>query len=246
MKYLRFVGVLGWKLLAKMVVYIAAVLVVFGSIYGYLLAGWMVVAYKLRHYSTGVVFSYTLKNGLYLPRLTNNPLIEIVEVYKGWELHSKQYNKIGYVRDRDVSWIKYQLVYWLLWGWVDNDCDRDTVPIGYGRDILEGKHFANAPVWFLKRIAKEQAYLETREDGNAFARGDVLESNWTPVLSTMWMFRNLAYNFNYSLEEMEETNPLWFYYHNEKLKWHFGYIPSGDRKGRMVWFREDYDKVYGV
>ena len=251
-KYLRYLGIGLWKIAAKLVIYVGLLLVILGMfnttclIIGASLLLWMVVAYKTRHWSTSIVFSYTLQNGLYLPRLTNDKKVSVVPVENGWELHSSKYKTIGFVEDKKVNWLTYQLVFWLLWGWTDNDCDRDTVAIGYGRDILEGKHFPGAPVWFLKRIAKEQAYLETQPDGNAFHLGNTLVKNWVPILSTMWMFRNLAYNFNYSLEELPKGSKWHFYIHFPSKGWHFGFIPydAKERHGRMVWFTEDYANIY--
>ena len=111
---------------------------------------------------------------------------------------------------------------------------------------MEGKHFPNAPKWFKNIIEKEQTYLESQPNGNAFALGNNIKSNWRPLLSTLWMFRNLAYNFNYSLEEIRENDKYNFYIKTKN--YHFGYIPycNVDRKGRMVWFKEDYDKLYGL
>lgn len=231
-------------------------------IVGLALIGLIVVAYSLRKQTRSIVYSYTLEHGLYLPRLTDEPNLEIIAVEGGWELHSKKYKKIGYVTKRKVNWLVYQIAYF-LWGWVDDDCDRDTVPIGYGIDILSGKHFPSAPKWFKDRVRKEQGYLETQVSGNAFHLGETLEPNWVPVLSIMWMFRNLAYNFNYSQEEIREYDNNNFYYltkreypHLEKndltqkwevvwTKWHWGYIPytNSTRKGRLVFLWEDIDKL---
>ena len=256
LKYLRYLGIGLWSIFAKAITYIAIIFVVLGAIglisstylvLGFGIIAWLALAYKLRHWSASIVFSYTLQNGLYLQRLTNELGLTIEEASDGWQLKSYKYKNYGFVKNKKVNWFTYQLVFWTLWGWTDNDCDRDTVVVGYGRDILEGKHFASAPVWFLKRIVKEQTYLETREDGNAFSMGNNLQSTWVPVLSTLWMFRNLAYNFNYSLEELPKDSKWHFYIHFPSKGWHFGFIPydAKERHGRMVWFSEDYANIYG-
>lgn len=272
MKYLNYIGKLKWKITAKSVIYLGMLLLSIGLFTGGIISGtigavlllWMVIAYKKRRYSRGIVYSYTLENGIYLPRSTDEPRISIVkDEDNGWILRDKALLESGYVKKLKVSKLKYQLVYWFLWGWVDDDCDRDTVPIGYGRDILNGKHFTWFPKWLIALIKKEQDYLLQQPHGNSFSLGNNLKSNWTPILSTLWMFRNLAYNFNYSQEEIKENDPNNFYYRTKwkfpglaknkttgKLEivwtnWHFGYIPYSNpsRKGRLVFFTEDIDKV---
>ena len=105
--------------------------------------------------------------------------------------------------------------------------------------------------------------MDTQPDGTVFSLGNNVQPFWTPMLSTLWMFRNLAYNFNYSQEEIRENDPNNFYYRTKwkfpsfkedketgKLKlvwtnWHWGYIPytNSTRKGRLVFLWEDIDKL---
>ena len=60
-----------------------------------------------------------------------------------------------------------------------------------------------------------------------------------------WICRNTFYNANYMFEEIRETDKNNFYIKFTKLGWHFGYMPytNSTRKGRMVYFSEDYDKL---
>lgn len=60
-----------------------------------------------------------------------------------------------------------------------------------------------------------------------------------------WICRNTFYNANYMFEEIRENSKYNFYIKLPKFGIHFGYIPysNSTRKGRMVWFREDYDKL---
>ena len=271
MKVRNYLGRLTWKLIAKSIswsiiflpviafyCYLAGqeatslVLLVIAAVF----LAWMTTAYCLRFYSRAVVYSYTLEHNIYLPRLEEQNYMPNEET--GW------YNVSGgYIQKLKVSKLKYNLTYWLLWGFVDDDCDRDTVPIGYGRDILAKEHFSWAPEFFRKLVKREQDILEAGPHGNSFTLGNNLKPSWTPILSILWMFRNLAYNFNYSLEEMREDDPLFFYYRTKwrfpslikdkvadeiifaLTPWHFGYIPytNKDRKGRMVFFSEDIDKM---
>lgn len=244
-KYFNYIGKLTFKLLAKSVIYIGILLFIIGIytlslgtiILGSIIILWMIIAYKCRSFSRSIIYSYTLDNNIYLPRLTENGVNKVGNVWK--------IGKTGEVQDKKVSWFEYQFVYWFLWGWVDDACDRDTVPIGYGEDILEGKHFSWFPTWLLNIIKKEQKYLANSLAGESFHLGDKRTKIYVPILSTLWMFRNLAYNFNYSMEEIREDDKNNFYIKLPKLKWHFGYIPYSNsvRKGRLVYFSEDYDKL---
>ena len=214
----------------------------------------LIVAYNTRKYSRNIVYNYTLKNDLWYPRLQENkiteyPLTYIIDsTYKGKLIRGKIYKK-------EVSKLKYLIVFYLLYGWFDDDCDVDTVPIGYGEDILEGKHFGKEisegvyksylPKFIYNYIKKEQTNLEKQQRGKAFHLGDLRTKVWSPLLSFMWMIRNTAYNFNYVLEECDPNSKDFFYRYYPNLDWHFGYIPkeNKDRVGRMVWFKEDIDKV---
>jgi hypothetical protein len=243
MKYLRYLLIAIGKLLTKGYIYVAIGLVAFGSWIGVAMLVHIVLAYALRRYSTNTVFNYVLKNGLYLPRLTNNKKIQIEDVEHSYKLTSVR-GGTGYIKKRNVSAIEYYLTMWLFWIWVDNDCTVDTVAIGYGRDILKGMHFPNAPERFKNRIKKEQDYLETQQLGNSFELGDSRTKVFVPVLSTMWMFRNLAYNYNYMFEECHPDSKMHWYWVNKKRTWHFGYMPKGNKiEGRMVWFTEDIGKM---
>jgi len=49
------------------------------------------------------------------------------------------------------------------------------------------------------------------------------------------------------VKECEENSKMFFYkrFTTKYFDWHFGYIPYSNpsRKGRMVWFTEDIDKI---
>lgn len=257
MKYLRWLSVLVFKIFNKMYFYIPVLLLILSvfnvvSFSTFLISTiiyvHLAIAYIFRKYSRNTVYNYILQNNLYLPRLTNNSRINVTKVHNGWRLKSKRAGE-GFIKFKDVSKLEFYLVLFLLWGWVDDDCVYDTTPEGYGPDILKGEHFPNAPKLFLSMIKKEQDYIETKRLGNSFELGDERTSVWVPLLSTLWMIRNLAYNFNYLFEECHPDSKLWFYKDFTEKGWHFGYLPKTkvdgsiqDRMGRMVWFTEDYDK----
>jgi len=262
---LEYIGKIIWKLIAKSILYVGILLclcsivsMLIGSSFivsgligliGVTIISWMIIAYNKRAYSRGIVYSYTLENGLYLPRLTDEPDLKITKTKDGWNLRDKSYKQKGFVKRLEVSKTKYLLVYWLLWGWVDDDCRADTVAREYGQDIIDGKNLKflqhKSLKFILNKIKKEQAKVVEQPDGTVFSLGNNVQPFWVPILSTLWMFRNLAYNFNYSQEEIRENDPNNFYIKFPRLGWHFGYIPysNSERKGRMVWFTEDYDKL---
>lgn len=292
MKILKYNGKLLFKLFTKVIIYIGMFLLLTGTllrglsyfinledypvlnyinydifiIAGLLIMGLFIIAYRTRRYSRAIVYSYTLENGLYLPRLTNEPFttIEWCSNINSWMLTNSKYGTRGYVEKIEVSKLKYNLIYWLLWGWVDDDCDKDTYPIGYAYDIINKKHFKWAPEFFRNLVRKELSIANKKILANSFAIGNDLEENWTPILSILWMFRNLAYNFNYSMEEMREDDKDFFYYRTTmkfptlkevdgKLRlffvpYHFGYVPYTNDiiRGRCVFFAEDIHKMNGL
>ena len=110
-----------------------------------------------------------------------------------------------------------------IWVWFDDDSNYDT------HDGSESLETLDKPF------------------GNTFDLGD-LRAEY-PIVDGMktfrWICRNTFYNFNYMFEEIRENSKYNFYIKFPKLKWHFGYIhySNSTRKGRMVWFSEDYDKL---
>ena len=239
MKFLKYAGKLLFKLFTKVIIYIGVFLLLTGTflrmlsyfinledylilnyinydifiIIGLIILSLFIIAYSTRRYSRAIVYSYTLENRLYLPRLTNEPFttIEWCGNINSWMLTNLKYCTRGFVEKIEVSKLKYNLVYWLLWGWVDDDCDKDTYHIGYAYDIINKKHLKWAPEFFRNLVRKELNIANKKPLVNSFAIGNDLEENWTPILSILWMFRNLAYNFNYSLEEMREDSKDFFY-----------------------------------
>lgn len=189
----------------------------FAKVFGLI---WYFVAVRFRGYSRNVVYNYVLQNNIHLPRLyQRSPKLLINGFY---ELNNIRNTILfGKIKYRKISKLEYYFVLFVLWVWVDDDSNYDTYDGTYYEDRL---------------------YY-----GNAFDLGDTRAEY--PMFdlkrSYLWTIRNTAYNFNYMFEEIAENDPNYFYIKFPKLGWHFGYIPYSNptRKGRLVWFTEDYDKV---
>ena len=197
--------------------YVAILLMkIIGKVVG---LAWYYVAVPFRGYSRNVVYNYVLQNDIHLPRLKERMPQLVGDIYRLKNIRNTYYD--GYIQYRKISSFEYCIVLWLLWVWVDDDSNYDT---------YDGIR-AERPEWF----------------GNAFDLGDMRAK--IPMFdfkrATLWNYRNSFYNFNYMFEEIAEDDSNNFYIKFPKLGWHFGYIPytNSTRKGRMVWFSEDYDKL---
>lgn len=261
MKYIKFACKALFKLFTKVYPYIPLLILAIGLYnYGFSITyKWFIpfiiwvhlgIAYALRGYSTHIVFNYVLQNNIWLPRLLERKYVLGEDgIYRPTVIKNGVLMK-GYIVKRDVSYVLYQFVLWVLWIWVDNDSGRDTAS-----QAFTGK-LANGEVWkwlpkFLRNIAKkEYEYMLSTplHYGNVWNLGDARKDNcpeWHFMGSLYWLIRNTAYNFNYMFEECAKDSKDYFYIQFPKLGWHFGYIPytNSERQGRMVWFSEDYDKL---
>ena len=207
MKYLRYIGILLFKLFNK----------VFGLF-------WFWVAVPFRAYARNTVYNYVLENNVHLPRLYDRNPNLIGDCYYLDDIHGVSVNNDielqGKIKYRKVSAVEYYIVLFLLWGWVDDDSNHDTMSGGKREGMVYGNTF---------------------DLGDT--RGEYPQLNFKE--SALWLIRNTAYNFNYMLEEIAKDSPMYFYVRFPSIGWHFGYISYSNptRKGRMVWFTEDYDKV---
>lgn len=182
-----------------------------------------------RKYATNRVFNYVLQNNIHLPRLQERKwyLDEVSILYFPLNKSKKVFNlkHKAYIKYKKVSKLEYYFAL-CIWIWFDADSNYDTHD-GIPEDETAIKPF-----------------------GNTFDLGD-LRFDY-PIINGMktlkWIVRNTAYNFNYMFEEIEENSKNNFYIKYPKLKWHFGYIPysNSTRKGRLVFFSEDYNKVDGI
>ena len=177
-----------------------------------------------RAYARNRVYNYVLQNNVYLKRLEERE-------YKlsgfGYAITKASHKKfrlsgLGFIEYKKVSFLEYCLALF-IWVWFDDDSNYDT------HDGIETNETLDKPF------------------GNTWDLGD-LRSKY-PIVNGMktfrWICRNTFYNFNYMFEEIREDSKYNFYIKLPKLGIHFGYIPYSNltRKGRMVWFREDLDKI---
>ena len=178
----------------------------------------------LRHKARHIVYNYVLQNNIYLPRLLEKDYKYSQGLYTPKNISHKTYRlkNDGYVKYEKISKSRYYL--WLfIWIWFDDDSNYDT------HDGTESEETFDKPF------------------GNTWDLGD-LRAEY-PIVDGMktfkWILRNSFYNFNYMFEEIRENDKNFFYVKLEKIGWHFGYIPysNSTRKGRLVFFSEDYDKL---
>ena len=165
-----------------------------------------------------------LQNNVYLKRLEERDYKLSGFGYAITKASHKNFrlNGLGFIEYKKVSFLEYCLALF-IWVWFDDDSNYDT-------------HDGNET-------------LETLDKpfGNTFDLGD-LRAEY-PIVDGMktfkWICRNTFYNANYMFEEIRENSKYNFYIQFPKLKWHFGFIPysNSTRKGRMVYFSEDYDKL---
>ena len=177
-----------------------------------------------RAYARNRVYNYVLQNNVYLKRLEEREYKLSGFGYAITKASHKKFrlNGLGFIEYKKVSFLEYCLALF-IWVWFDDDSNYDT------HDGVETNETLDKPF------------------GNTFDLGD-LRGQYPLVdmkKTFYWICRNSFYNFNYMFEEIRENSKYNFYIKLPKLGIHFGYIPysNSTRKGRMVWFREDYDKL---
>lgn len=197
------------------------------------------VAVWFRGYARNVVYAYKLQNGLWLKRL-NEKVVPGQDGSQGYYLLDGGRTREGYVRtSRVISKLEYLLVYWFIWGWLDDDSNYDTCDLGFTKSIISGErtdHWANK--YFSNRLKKEALYLFGNRSlfGNTFELGDVRNVAAIPLhktfLSTLlWVMRNSAYNFKYDQYETTDTDKV-FCFTNKRGK-HFGWVKEGVVDGKQ-------------
>lgn len=195
MMYLEYILILIWHILSKLIGYV-----------------WFFVAVPFRRYANNIVFNYVLQNGVYLKRLRERFITSIYItpyplVISGWEIESDHCQAKGFINYRKVSWLEYQLVYWLIWGFLDSDANDDTFDYGRVEELRKSKFLA----FFLKG-AKRNQY------GNAFDLGDARKSNYHFFASLFWNTRNTAQNFLY-MQFQKETQPFLHTIFGREIGW---------------------------
>lgn len=180
----------------------------------------------LRGYARNRVYNYVLENDIYLPRL----------IERDWQLDNKVYYPIniskkdfllkndGYIKYKKVSKLEYYFAL-CIWVWFDDDSNFDT---------HDGKP---------KEETFDAPFGTTWDLGDLRADYPVTDFKKT----FYWIQRNSFYNFNYMFEEIRENDPNNFFkvINIFGLKTVWGYIPysNSKRRGRMVFLREDYDRI---
>ena len=179
-----------------------------------------------RAYARNRVYNYVLQNNIYLKRLEEREYKLSGFGYAITKASHKNFrlNGLGFIEYKKVSFLEYCLAL-LIWVWFDDDSNYDT------HDGSESLETLNKPF------------------GNTFDLGD-LRAEY-PIVDGMktfkWICRNSFYNFNYMFEEIREDSKYNFF---KVIKifgfttiW--GYIPyeNSTRKGRLVFWQEDLDKI---
>lgn len=206
-KYVRYIGILLWTVIRKPV----------GLV-------WFYAAVPFRKYARNVVYNYVLQNGVYLKRLLERPIDTTTTGHTPYKIGAYHGTQGGYINYRQISKVEYCLVYWLIWGWLDDDSNEDTFDKGHIDTILRGERLLWFPGEYLEDVPEVQY-------GNSFDLGDAREPTFHFWASTLWLWRNTAYNFKYM--QWEENRPEMLFYHVYG-GWEFGYLPSGRNKGRLV------------
>ena len=177
-----------------------------------------------RAYARNRVYNYVLQNNVYLKRLEDKNYVLENGVYYPLNLSKKDYKlrDKGYIKYKKVLKLEYFLALF-IWIWFDDDSNYDTHD-GIETDETILKPFGNT--WDLGDLRGKYPIVDTKK-------------------TFFWICRNTFYNANYMFEEIRENDKNFFYIQFPKLKWHFGYIPysNSTRKGRLVYFSEDFDKL---
>lgn len=170
------------------------------------------------------VYNYSLQNNVYLQRLEERQYELKGDRYIPQKKSHKTFllKNDGYILYKKVSKIEF-LFARTLWFFYDDDSNYDTHDGSEAEETL------------------------TKPFGNAFDLGD--KRGEFPIVDLkktfFWNLRNIFYNWTYMYDEIRENDKNNFYIIFPKLGWHFGYIPyeNSVRKGRLVYFSEDYDKL---
>ena len=179
-----------------------------------------------RAYARNRVYNYVLQNNVYLKRLEEREYKLSGFGYAITKASHKKFrlNGLGFIEYKKVSFLEYCLALF-IWVWFDDDSNYDT------HDGIETNETLDKPF------------------GNTFDLGD-LRAEY-PIVDGMktfkWICRNTFYNFVYMFEEIRENDKNNFF---KVIKifgfttiW--GFIPyaNSTRKGRLVYLREDLDKI---
>ena len=179
-----------------------------------------------RAYARNRVYNYVLQNDIYLPRLLERKWTLDTETMCYYPMNKSKkafmLKSRAYIKYKKVSKIEYFLALF-IWIWFDDDSNYDTHD-GSEKEETILKPFGNT--WDLGDLRGEYPIVNTKK-------------------TFFWICRNTFYNFVYMFEEIREHNKYNFYIKFPKIGWHFGFIPysNSTRKGRLVYFSEDFNKL---
>lgn len=224
-KYLKYLFICVFKLISKTPI------------------GWIMfhLVRPFRKYARNTIYNYILQNNIYLKRLIERKPFLANGLYY-LENRNKSHNQ-GIIKYKKVSKINYYLTLWFIWIWIDDDSNYDTTDLFFAQKVSQGLHFSWLPKFIKNRVSIEVEQIKNSQFGKAFDLGDNRNKDFFLISSTLWNIRNTAYNFVYMFEECLPEDKNFFYFRFDKLGWHFGYLPDGYTKGRLVFFSEDYEKV---
>ena len=160
---------------------------------------WYPFVVPFRGYARSVVHNYRLNNGIPMSRTADRKYEKLPS--GDWFIPAGHGTQGGYLRYRKTNWLQYQLVFWLLWGWVDDDSYYDVTDKPYIMSLVRKDN----GTWYSRLIVRKlNADLDKMVvPGNAFDIGTKREDY--PIclcLSGMlWNIRNSGYNFQYALHE---------------------------------------------
>lgn len=209
MKYIEYIAILLWTIIRKTIGVPITMMII-----------------PFRGYARNVIYNYVLQNDIYLQRLLERPI----------ERESRSYYKIepyhgtlgGFISYRKISYIEYKLVYWFIWGWLDDDSNEDTYDKGYNKTIISGERLSFIGSGIKADLQRD--IDKVKVFGNSFDLGDKrseypLFGFWSALL---WSIRNTAYNFKYMQMEKHISDKNIFMI---KLgKWKFGWKQDEDNK----------------
>lgn len=203
MKYAKYVFILMWTLVRKVI----------GVPMFFLVA-------PFRKYARRVVYNYKLANGLYLKRMYERRQTDVGS-------HYAVYPK-GILKKRHITTIEYIIVYWLIWGWLDDDSNYDTMDKGFLKTIRDGERKTLVNKYFGKQIQDAINAMDSARFGNVFDLGDARTPCFHWLGTLMWVTRNTAYNFKYDQYETINTDDLFLF---EVFGKKFGWIPQDKPRG---------------
>ena len=164
---------------------------------------WIYPCIYFRAYARNVVYTYILERNKYnlLGRLWERKPVALSSKWallrKKNIIYGKQLEYDGFIKYRKVSAVKFYLVVFFIWGWLDDDANHDTTDLGYMNSWLIGERseYFIAPV--VRRLIMHVDWNQVF--GNTFDLGDVRAEHpfFNFWCTFFWNMRNTGMNFKY-------------------------------------------------